>query len=355
MPQLPMTYTLIDTLTRIGKPPTTWKSHDGSTVLVLPYGGRILGLFAPDSDRNFFWTHPALESVDSADAFYRSTEWHNSGGDRTWLSPEVDFFRPNYPSLDTYFQPREFDPGAYELTTDNGKVVLVNSFSIVQSRSKQSLELRITKRLGEALNPLRELDPTLYSGLKYAGFTLQTQLDVLRSTGPAELNLWSLLQLPHGGELIIPTFSRSSVMFLMGEIGADDLVITDQFIRYKMRAKGEHKIGVSPLWVAGRVGYLYPHVSGFSLIIRNFAVNPSAKYLDTPLDCPDGSGAAVQACNVNSRLGAFSELEYHAPGIGGATGVSMSDDSSQVWAFYGPHEAITSAARLLLCPALRFN
>lgn len=350
-----MISTLIDTLTSVGKPPTTWKSCDGSTVLVLPYGGRILGLFPPGSGRNFFWTHPALESVDSADAFYRSTEWHNSGGDRTWLSPEIDFFRPDYPSLDTYFQPREFDPGAYELTTDNGKIVLRNSFSIVQSRSKERLALRITKHLGEALNPLRGLDSSLYSSLEYAGFTLQTQLEVLESTGLPELNLWSLLQLPHGGDLIIPTFSRSSVMLLMGRIGADDLAVSDQFIRYKMHAKGEHKIGVSPLWVAGRVGYLYTHVSGSSLVIRNFTVNPSAKYLDIPLDALDGTGAAVQACNVNSRLGAFSELEYHAPAIGGATGASISDDSSQVWAFRGPHGAITSAAKLLLCSALKFN
>jgi hypothetical protein len=350
-----MISTLIDTLARVGKPPITWKSCDGSTVLVLPYGGRILGLFPPGSNRNFFWTHPALESVDSADAFYRSTEWHNSGGDRTWLSPEVDFFRPDYPSLDTYFQPREFDPGAYEPTTDSGKVALRNSFSIVQSRSKQRLELRITKHLGAALNPLRELASSLYSPLEYAGFTLQTQLEVLGSTGPAELNLWSLLQLPHGGDLIIPTFSRSCVMLIMGEIGANDLEITDQFIRYKMRANGEHKIGISPLWAAGRVGYLHTDRSGSSLVIRNFAVNPSAKYLDIPLDSPHSAGAAVQACNVNSRLGAFSELEYHAPAIGGTTGASMSVDSSQLWAFYGPHDAVTRAARLLLCSALTFN
>src|SRR5271156_1772313 len=113
---------LLDTLAEVGKPAVTWKSPDGSTVLVLPHGGRILGLFAPGSEQNFFWTHTALNSVDTAKAFYASTDWHNSGGDRTWLAPEVDFFLPEYPNLSVYMQPRTLDPGRYELLNSNGTI-----------------------------------------------------------------------------------------------------------------------------------------------------------------------------------------------------------------------------------------
>jgi len=88
---------LVATLTSADKPTETWSSPDGSAALVFPYGGRILGLFAPESEQNFFWTHPALDAEETARDFYKSAQWHNSGGDRTWLAPEVDFFFPNFP------------------------------------------------------------------------------------------------------------------------------------------------------------------------------------------------------------------------------------------------------------------
>jgi hypothetical protein len=102
---------LIDTLDSIGKPTLPWHGPDGSAVLLLPHGGRVLGLFAAGSQENFYWTHPALESAASAAEFYEGRQWHNSGGDRTWLAPEVDFFFPRYPKTNVYHQPRELDPG----------------------------------------------------------------------------------------------------------------------------------------------------------------------------------------------------------------------------------------------------
>ena len=48
-----MKKTLIKTLEQVGKPVTPYRSPDGSIVLILPYGGRMLGLFAPGSDENF--------------------------------------------------------------------------------------------------------------------------------------------------------------------------------------------------------------------------------------------------------------------------------------------------------------
>ena len=51
-------------------------------------------------------------------------------------------------------------------------------------------------------------------------------------------------------------------------------------------------------------------------MIRNFLVNPSGAYVDVPWDGPAELGDAVQACNIKSSLGSFSELEYHVPAIG---------------------------------------
>jgi hypothetical protein len=348
-----MISTLLSTLLQVGKPAVVWTSPDGSRVVILPYGGRILGLYPWASDKNFFWTHTALRQPETARTFYESTEWHNSGGDRTWLSPEIDFFLPHYPSLDVYHQPREFDPGTYQLTLCDGMPVLENNFVSRLSRSKHTVHLKLTKRVTPACNPLRRLDRGLASQLMYAGFTLDTRLQIMQSSGPVELNLWSLLQLPHGGELIIPTYSRSSVVPFMGQIGDDDLTIDDRSVRYRMRARGEHKIGLPAHSVTGRLAYCWRDEElGTRLVIRNIAVNPSARYLDSPWNRPDSPGAAVEACNVNSSLGAFSELEHHAPAIRSGSGQAMSADVSQTWAFCGPEDGVRRATELLLGVAL---
>src|SRR4029077_3725674 len=106
---------LMATLKAVGKSTELHQTDDGTRLLILPYGGRILGVFAPGSEENFLWTNSALNSAESARAYYASDDWQNSGGDRTWLAPEVDFFFPKFPNVDIagYWQPRSLDPGNY--------------------------------------------------------------------------------------------------------------------------------------------------------------------------------------------------------------------------------------------------
>jgi hypothetical protein len=346
-----MTSRLHDTLADVGKPAVNWSSPDGSTVLVLPYGGRVLGLFAPGSERNFFWTHTALNSVDAAKAFYASTDWHNSGGDRTWLAPEVDFFLPEYPNLSVYMQPRTLDPGRYELLNNNGTIALKNHMVAQLSRSKAAVELEITKRIAPSKNPLTATKSRHAKDLEYAGYALHTRLEI-KGPDPAvgPVGLWSLLQLPHGGELLVPTTSKSSVQKYFGDLNPSDVVVTETLVRYKMHSAGEQKIAMTASGVGNRMGYISSEGDASALIVREFSINPLGEYIDVPWAHPDSPGAAVEACNVNSNLGAFSEMEYHTPAIGGLTGLSSCEDVSQVWAFRGSHQSILAAARELVSP-----
>jgi|SRR5581483_11545430 len=345
---------LVETLAGAGKPAETYTSPDGSRVLLLPHGGRVLGLFAAGEPENFYWTHPALQSVKTAAAFYAGDEWHNSGGDRTWLAPEVDIFFPKFPDLamSTYWQPRQLDPGRYQAIEVNGSLRLVNRLSLTLSRSKEEVALEISKWVGAAPNPLRyEQEWTSASGVRYAGYTQHTGLALTEFSDRtnAQIGLWNLVQMPHGGELLVPTYSKATPKVYMGEIAPADLVVTGRMVRYRMRANGEHKIGLRGAAMTGRVGYLYAaNDRDSALIIRNFFVNPSGQYVDVPWRETGNFGFAIQACNVNSALGAFSELEYHVPAIGGGTGLSSYEDVSQVWAFRGPTDSIRSIAGLLL-------
>ena len=345
---------LVANLKAVGKTTEIYETSDGTRLLLLPYGGRILGVFAPGNDENFLWTNSALNEVETARAYYASDDWQNSGGDRTWLAPEVDFFFPKYPDVDIsgYWQPRSLDPGNYKLLKTADGVNLTNHLHVDAFKSKKSVELEITKSVRSALNPLRNDRTLSTTGVEYAGHTLVTSLTIVGSkpNDAPLIGLWSLTQMPHQGELFIPTYFKSDprIYFGLTNTPADELIATDRLVRFKMRAAGEHKIGVYALATTGRIGYMYPAGDQHALIVRNFSVNPSGEYADVPWTELEDKGFSTQACSVNSKWGMFSELEYHVPAIGGSTGQVYVEDRSQLWAFRGSKEAIQQIASRLL-------
>jgi len=347
---------LLNILADAGKPAEVVHMPDGSDVVLLPHGGRVLGLFAAGDGQNFYWTHPALESAETARTLYAGNDWHNSGGDRTWLAPEIDIFFPHYPDLDmsTYWQPRQLDPGNYALVEKDGALRMVNRLSITLSRTKQVVDLEMSKWVLPAANPFRyEPEFRNASNVRYAGYAQHTRLEILSEPRPgAQAGLWNLVQMQHGGELLIPTYSRSDPKLYMGSIASHDLVTADQLVRYRMAAPGEHKIGLRAVGLTGRAGYLHQNGEEVSLIVRNFFVDPSSEYVDVPWTETGNLGFAVQACNVNSKWGSFSELEYHMPAIGYGTGRRCYEDVSQIWAFRGPRETVRAIARRLLSPLI---
>lgn len=285
---------------------------DGSRLQLLPAHGRVLGLFAGKDTENFLWTNPTV-----------GKPWPNPGGDRTWVAPESDFFIPDLKRpMDTAGVQPALDPGHWILR--QGK--LINRTTLKNYRQNRRVRIEITKSYAPAPNPLR-YERDFKAKVAYAGYTQETTL-----RGAA--GIWQLLQLPFGGDMLVRTCRRTKPVVLFGKA---DLTVSDKLVRYRMKAEGCHKISVRATDLTGRVGYL----NGNNLVIRNFFVNPSGEYIDTPwLDEAD-RGYAFQACNVNiPRLGQFNELEYHVP-----TGHT---DVSQVWAFRGTRTAIRAVAERLL-------
>jgi len=210
---------LIATLKAVGKSTEHHQTDDGTQLLILPYGGRILGVFAPGSEENFLWTNSALNSLESARTYYASDDWQNSGGDRTWLAPEVDFFFPKFPNVDIagYWQPRSLDPGNYELTKTNHGVKLTNRLNIEGFRSKKRVELEITKSVAAAPNPLRYDAAIRIDAIEYAGHTLLTSLKIL-DPDPNDaplVGLWSLTQMPHQGNYLFQLIPEPSQEFTL--------------------------------------------------------------------------------------------------------------------------------------------
>jgi hypothetical protein len=260
----------------------------------------------------------------------------------------VDFFFPDFPDLKRYWQQPELDPGHYEASRENGMLSWTNRATLSMSRTKRRVDVEITKSLAPALNPLRHGSNEAETKVRYAGYTLRTSLQLLSSGQTPRIGLWHLVQMPHGGDMLVPTFFRCQPKVYFGAIGPEDLEVGTHLIRYRMRASGGHKIGVQATAVTGRVGYLYGVGDEVALVVRNFSVNPSGEYVDVPGAEPDNFGFAFQACNVSSDLGAFSELEYHVPAAASTPGSSRSEEQSQLWAFRGPWSTIKSVVRRLL-------
>lgn len=347
-----MIESLIGSLSDAGKPTRLCTWPDGTGLLLLPYGARILGLYAPDSDRNFYWTNQSLARGESAIAMFEGEGWHNSGGDRTWLTPELDIFFPDYPKAQQHWEPPQLDASEYHVADVDSGVAMSRKMTLHFARPDRDIELDLSKWVGPAPNPLRhERDlADVLSGVAYAGYTQRTTLSLCgpSSDAPVEVGVWNLIQLPHGGDLLVPTYSKTRPRILFGEIAQDALICEDHLVRFKMVLAGEQKIAVRAADVTGRVGYLYPSEDQYGLVVRNFFVDPSGEYVDVPQADPADLGYAVHAVNVNSQLGDFCELEYHAPAIGQDANHVQGEDLSQVWAFRGPREPIERLAERLL-------
>jgi len=348
-----MSHRLSEILKDSGQQPHEHCNPDGSTVLVLPHGARVLGLFPPGSDENFYWTHPALATAESASRFYAGPQWHNSGGERTWLAPEVDFFFPNFPQLDRYWQPRQLDPGRWELSFQQGRPRLVNRLTCTLVRSKAEVDLEICKRIAPAPDPLRGGDRPAAYPAEYAGYTQTTTLKVLavRGADRARVGLWGLIQMPHGGELLVPTYCRTEPRIIFGPVPAEELSVSDRLFRWRMQGPGERKLSLRAVGIAGRIGYCRARGDGrWDLIARNVLINPSGHYVDAPWDALDDEGYAVQACSIDSDLGRFNELEYHVPAVESEQDPAECEDTSQVWAYRGTAEQIEAVVHSLLTP-----
>ncbi len=359
---------------------------DGSELLLLRHGGRVLGLFAAGQDENFFWTNPALRSASSADALLAAPRWRNTGGDRTWLAPEVYLFFPNFPDLTVYVCPPAMDPGHHELIAAavDGRLrlrVVVNRFVVTHVRARVSAGVEIVKSWAPASNPVRTLSSALMDDVAYAGYTQATSFAITSQESEDEedddprraaIGLWTVAQFPPGGEFIVPTSNASvTPKVFFGEVSPSELRIADRLVRYRPTTAGIHKLGFraasldvrasAPIGPGntGMIGYVYPNGDASALVVRRFPVDPAGLYVDVAWQTPadfDEPGSAAQLCAIDHPdLGRYVEMEHHAPALPLFT-QGLSDrglprrmhETSQLWAFRGPEPAIRVIADHLL-------
>jgi hypothetical protein len=343
---------LVQALRAAGQSPAPVEFPGGSRLLILPFGGRVVGLFAPSSAANFLWTNPALATAASARAYFGREGWPNCGGDRTWLAPEIELFIGDlaHPGQ-TYRVPPALDPGNWQLSDASGAPTLTATAALCLHRTGRAVRVQLSKVLFPAANPLRDacLDGL---SLEYAGYGQQVTLEVCPEPAgrPAGIGLWNLLQLPQPGQMLVPTYYRATPQRVFGPVEAADVEVSPHLVRWPTAGTADRKIALKAGPLTGRAGYLSAGtVPGeWSLVVRQFEVNPSGEYVDALWEDPANRGWAFQACSVCGPTERFSELEYHVPAITAADIGSCCTDRSLVWAFRGSHDALAAVAAMLL-------
>jgi hypothetical protein len=299
----------------------------GSKMLVLPFGGRVIGLY-PRPDLNAVWVNPALASVEAAKPFLADPGWVNLGGDRTWISPEIDTHVKNPGSMfDGYEVPKVVDPAAYEVTArDERSVTLTSTMAVPFRRSGETVRMTVSRTIELLDAPPFELP----DGTDGAGYRQEATLTIDEPVA-ARPALWNILQVPGGGQIEIPVRSGTRPRAFIGEPVYE---LEDERLRCRVDTDASFKFSLVANDCRGLMRYFNGSGPTDLLLMRRFPVCDTSRYADVSCTDPDDLGHVQQIYVDDGALGGFGELEYHSPAIGSAGEQSVTD-CSEVWAFAG--------------------
>jgi hypothetical protein len=343
---------LIARLDEQGKAYRVLSLQDGVSIVVSQSGGRIYGPFLSADGESITWIPAGFASADAYAAFCQSGDW-NVGGDRIWIAPEVQYNVTDRNDFwNTYDLPAQVDPGRYQVAEPKpGQVKLsqemeLQTHNVASGKKRLSLE----RVIRPAANPLRRLDSfeDLSPDVVYAGYEQVITIAEEQQDGIAS-EVWSLIQLNPGGELLIPSTPGVEYSDYYAPIDDTLQTIYPNHIRLQITGDRQYKVGYKAAQVFGRLGYYHTLEDGRAyLIARNFFNNPSVPYVEEPAHVPGRQGHSIHVYNDDGALGGFGELEVNGQTIGGESGNSTVTDHLLFWLFVGSPEQVKQIALHLL-------
>jgi len=290
-------------------------------LLLTPHAGRIVGCALDGVEGSAFWYHPDAEDPTAMKRIVAQGDVMLCG-DRLWISPEVAYHWPDVDAarddpFATYgFEP-EIDPGRYRLVdADSDRLELQAEMSLTDHRVDKRIELRVQRQISV------EPEPTAIfpDSLKRVSFTIRNALTAAGGDEGAAAGAWDILQLPVSGTLVCPTVGApAEPNCYFGPFGDKHVCRSDRAVCFLVDAKRQIKMGIGADQTTGRMGYHRPLSDGRSvLIVRIFAPQPGAPYVDMPLSRPRRQrtgGDCLQAYNDDGGYGLFGEMEYHDPAV----------------------------------------
>ena len=334
---------VITDLTRAGIP--VRELHGNGHVAVIPAAGRILALAFSKAGPNLLWSNPALGDT----ALVKATPEKlvgGFGGERLWFAPELRYHwlgEPDWRGLKNYQVPPDTDPGRYAFFDVGPDVVALTGMGRLPVRgSEQYLDFAVERRIRLTEPPLPFNHPQM-RGVDFAGVETAQTLTIDKGTRSGEIDLWHILQLPVGSVLVVPLrCGRQTEPLSYGLPGTWQ--VTPTALVWRFEGSANAKIGIAAAALTGRAAALRRlEADRWCLIIRQFPVDPAARYGDYP----NGVPRADQVFQAWDGMG-VGEMEYHSPVLDAEQGPRTWQDQDYLWAFGGSTDAITALADSLL-------
>jgi len=333
-----------------GDDPTVLLSNgQGGLLLIREQGARALALWANKQEESAFWRADGVPLPELS--------W-NVGGDRTWISPERDYYMDD---SGQYAVPAQLDPGKWKIAQSSDSLVAVSmDCELLHGPSGRTVLLHLEKQFTLASNPYAVNSGSssrMDESVSYIGYEVHTHMSLTpgasRSgakddSAPGFCNLWSVMQVPPGGRILVPSYGPVGPRTMFSQADTVDTELTPHGFRIPCEGAHSFKLSVDALSSTGRFGYLRRlDDSRSSLVVRQFTVHPSGIYPDYPPDDPQYKGSCMQFYYDGGQLGHFAELEYHSPALS-IDAPGSSSDVSRVYYFIGPRENIEQISQDML-------
>lgn len=316
------------------------RSLGGGKILISQFGGRVLAL-CPDGETNLFWINPDFSR--HLDDRRAGREWANLGGERAWVSPEVDTNVPDPADfVGSYSVQPALDPGDYQLTEDDCGIVLRNRARARWLRLSAQIELETERRFHPLDNPPPL--PGLPDNLLFAGYEMTGCLRIHQRPEGARPALWNLIQLPGGGIAKATARDGAEPAAIIGDPIWER---TGSVMHSSFPVEASYKWSLHASESLGRLGYRRTLPDGrVSLVVRDFPLTTDADYPDCPVTDQTDTGHACQVYLDDGAMGGFAEIEFHCPAV--PVGESQSPSiTCQTYGWIGDASSIDTVESLL--------
>jgi len=285
-----------------------------------------------------------------ADELSFNKDW-NIGGERLWIAPELQYNVQDRSNIySSYHLPEDMDPSHYSLTVQEDSSVHLDTDMTLETfvNTRETHHLTVKRVIQPLSNPLRFVsDREAYmKDICYSGYshTIELETDTLYKEMSEP---WIIMQARQGGISIVPTYSKAQIGWYYIPTDEHTILERDHSIIVEHNKGNLFKIGIHSTSCTGRVGYLYTDEEPY-LIVRNYFVSPSNRYVEEPFTSIGERGYAFHLYNSGKDTAQFGEIESHGPCIGGESKNKKSTTRIETYIFEGKREQLERIAQLLL-------